>query len=280
MNGLDPRTKITFVLAVSLLSITLDHLTSLGLLALVSFTAFLKSGPKGVQLKGALLFLSLTVWGVIFSQGIFYQRFPRSILFSIIPGFECWGWHFNGLHIYRQGLFYGLVQSLRFVAASSAGLALCLTTSSQGLFKALAGLRVPYSLSFLAVIAVRFLPIIAEEMLKIRRAMKLKGYRPFKAGLKHTVRTEISAVLPLLAATMRRSREIAESLLTRGFDPLGKRSVYKQTTWPLKERFLAGLLTSLALCAAWVRFLFWLYENNIYYNSFLRPLYSAVRFYF
>ncbi len=279
MNNLDPRTKITLALTVSLLSITLDHASSLGLLAVVCFIVFLATKPKAVHLRGTILFFCLTVWGVMLSQGIFYQGYPRTVVFTVVPAFDLWGHHCKGLYVFQQGLWYGAVQSLRFVATLSAGLALCLSTSPQGLFKGLTSLKVPYSLSFLAVIAVRFLPAIAEELNQIRRAMALKGYKPFKSGFAHTIKTELSCALPLLAGTVRRSREMAESLLLRGFNPAGERTLFSQSQWEAREKIFAVCIMGMAVGAACARILFWLYEQDIYYNTTLRPLYSLVRFY-
>ncbi len=279
VRSIDPRTKIVFTLGVSLLSVTLDHPLSLGFLALLCLGAFLSIQPRAVHLKGALIFMGLTIWGIMFSQGIFYQRFPRTVLITLVPGFKILGLEFQGLNLYIQGIFYGLVQSLRFVSTMSAGLALCLSTSTHQLFRGLIGLKVPYGLAFLAMVALRFLPVITEEIKSVRAAMRLKGYSPFKSGMRHTLLTELSCVLPVLAGTVRRSKQMADALMTRGFHPTGKRTFYKMNPWPLGQRMAVLLFMLIASQAAIMRILFWLYEQNLCYISKLRPLYSMVRFY-
>ena len=275
----DPRTKLIATLSISLLAISLDHPITLAILATLSFCALLLSKPQLKQLKMILLFIVLTCWGVIISQGIFYQAFPRTILLTIIPPFRIGTIHLGGLYIYVQGLFYGLVQSLRFAACLLSGVALCISTSVDDLFLGLVSLKIPYAISFLAIVAVRFLPIFAEEMENVRASMKLKGYKPFKKGILMTIKSELYTIVPVLTGAIRRSREVADALLSRGFNPLANRTQYKTLSWSLWEKGIISLFFLCAITIATVKILFWLYVNQILYFSTLRPLYGIVRFY-
>ncbi len=279
LKDLDPRTKLFFTLSVSLLAISLDQPFSLGLLAAVATGAFLLARPSWPRIRLALIFIFFTVWGLMFSQGLFYQRFPRTVILTLMPPVEIAGLHIGGLYIYKQGVFYGLIQSLRFISGLMAGLALCLSTPPDRLFWGLVGLRIPYGLSFLAVMAIRFLPVVSEEMANVRAAMRLKGYRPLARGLKKTLITELQVILPVMAGAVRRSREVAEALLTRGFDPLAPRNSYRRLTWrPGEVAASVGLLV-FAGGVAGLKILFWLYQQEILYLTSLRPFYALVRFY-
>ncbi len=275
----DPRTKLIATFSISLLAISFDHPITLTILVCLSLLALVITKPPIKQLKMILLFVLLTCWGVIISQGIFYQAFPRTILFVIIPPFNIGHIHLGGLYMYVQGLFYGLIQSLRFAACLFAGVALCMSTSSDDLFLGLTSLHIPYAISFLAIVAVRFLPIFAEEFENVRASMRLKGYRPFKKGFISTIKSELYTVVPVLAGAIRRSREVADALLSRGFDPLAPRTRYRTLFWPIWERCMIFIFFLTAISIATTKILFWLYENQIFYLSFLRPLYGIVRFY-
>ncbi len=275
----DPRTKLLATFSISLLAISLDHPITLGILALLSFCALLLSKPQLKQLRMILLFVVLTCWGVIISQGIFYQAFPRTILFTIIPPINIGSLHLGGLYVYVQGLFYGLVQSLRFAACLLSGSALCISTSVDDLFLGLISLKIPYTISFLAIIAIRFLPIFASELENVRISMKLKGYKPFKKGIVSTIKSELYTTIPVLAGAIRRSREVADALLSRGFNPLAKRTQYRILSWSLLEKSFICLFFLCAVTIATIKILFWLYVNQILYFSALRPLYGIVRFY-
>jgi len=276
MKVLDARTKIFLVLGISLLAVTLDQWLSLLMLGLFSLGLFLAARAQATHLKGAFSLLLLTTWGLVISQGIFYQNFPRTVLFYLIPPFKLWGHPFSGLAIYRQGLYYGAVQSLRFSAALLAGLALCLSTSVEKLYYALAALPLPRGISFLSVSAIRFLPIVAQELQNVRKALRLKGYRPWRCGLLETVRTELCVPLPVLSGAIRRARDLADALLTRGFDPLAPVNCAPEP-WPGKERLLVLSFWVFCLAVAVAKFLFWLYLEEILYVESLRPLYAFCR---
>ncbi len=276
MKALDPRTKLSLVFGISLLAVVLDQWFSLLALFSLSFFLFLAAKPKGSHLKGALLMAVLTTWGVMVSQGIFYQNFPRTVLFYLVPPFEIWGWHSNGLPVYRQGLYYGAVQSLRFNAGMFAGLALCLSTSVEKLYYALSRLPIPRGLSFLSVSAIRFLPVVAEELKNVRQALRLKGYRPFRCGWWTTLHTELSVPLPVLAGAVRRARDLSDSLLTRGFDPLAS-NPSRLLFWPVWEKILSLSFLGLCFVVLMMKLLFWLYLQEILYLDQWRGLYALAR---
>ncbi len=276
MKALDVRTKITLVLGISLLAVTLDQWFSLLGLSLFSLGLFLGARPQKAHLKGTFFLLGLSTWGLVVSQGIFYQNFPRIVLFYLVPPFELWGHSFGGLAVYLQGLYYGAVQSLRFSAALLAGLALCVSTSVERLYYALAALPLPRGVSFLSVSAIRFLPIVAQELQNVRKALRLKGYRPWRCGLLETVRTELCVPLPVLSGAVRRARDLADALLTRGFDPLAP-TTRPPEPWPWIERLLVCGFWGFCLAVAVAKFLFWLYLQEILYIESLRPIYAFCR---
>ncbi len=275
LKRLDPRTKIFLVLAISLLAVTLDQALSLAALAGISFLLFLLSRPSRFHLKGALLMAALTTWGLIVSQGLFYQNFPRTVLFYVIPPFKLLGRDFCGLAIYRQGLYYGAVQALRFLAGMFAGLSLCISTPVERLFLALSRLPIPQGLSFLSVSAIRFLPVVADELRRVRQALRLKGYQPLACGLFESIRTELSVVLPVLSGAIRRSQDLADALLTRGFNPLALKS--QDLPWPSWEKLTSLLFLLTALVALGIKLLFWLYLQEVLYLEGLRGLYAFAR---
>ena len=72
---------------------------------------------------------------------------------TLVPSFSILEYVFPGLIFYREGAAYGLLQSSRIVAMTLAGMTVCLSTSPERLLAALAWLRVPSAVSFMAVAA-------------------------------------------------------------------------------------------------------------------------------
>ncbi len=274
LGRLDVRLKMAIGFSMSLLVVLVDGLPMLAAVGAVGALVFALGRPNGSQVKLVGVTLALVVWGLMLSQGIFYSRFPRHALVVLVEPNRLFP---EGLKIYSQGIHYGLVQSLRFVAMALVGYAICFSTEPDRFLRGLLAMRVPFSLAFMATSAIRFLPLVAEEFRTVHLAMRLKGYRPFRHGIRDTVRVEVASLRPVLAGTIRRSQEVALSVLTRGFTLDARRTSLRD------ERFRAwhwaalagmiGLVGAIAAC----KVLFWLYQHELYYAAALRPLYALVR---
>ncbi len=273
---LHPYTKFGLSFLISALSVILDRPFSLAILTGLSLALFLFSKPKKQILKIHFFITLTTVWGIMISQGMFYQNYPRTILFCLISPGE----HFSGLCFIKEGFFYGLIQSLRLVSALSAGIYLVTSTPQEVFFRAVSALPLPKGLTLMAISAVRFLPKVAEDLRLVRKALYLKGYRPFKQGIFYTLKIEISVIYPLLSQAVRHSRSLADTLLTKGFDPLSSSKSLFLPSWRRLEKILLLFLLLISLGIFISKLLFWLYLQEVFYVESLRPIYSLVRNFF
>ncbi len=271
---LDVRLKLSIGFSMSVLAVLADSLVLLATLLLIGAVVFQLSRPNRSQVRLVLWLCVLLVWGLMFSQAIFYNRFPRDALLTVLEP----NWLFrDGLRIYRQGIEYGTMQSFRMLAIGLVGYAVCFSTEPDEFLNGLVAFRVPFSLAFMAVSAIQFVPVLAAETQQIRGAMRLKGYRPLRRGMRQTVATEIGALRSVLAGTIRRSEEKALSILTRGFDLDSPRTfLHRERLKP--AQWTAGLALLFAVLAlASVKVLFWLYQHQICGTSELRALYGFAR---
>jgi len=260
--------------AVSAAAILVDSLRMLVGMAALGGICLVLAGPSRSQIRLTIISLGLMVWALMVSQGLFYQRHPRHALVVVLEP----NWFFeDGLKIYAEGLRYGLIQSLRLVAVGCTSYAICFSSSPPQLVEGLLWLRVPFSLTFMAASALRFLPITANEFRTVRRAMYLKGYRPFRHGIWDTIRTEVASLRPVLAGAIRRSQEVAMAILVRGFSLEMPRSQFRREAMRTGDWcILIGLLlavTVLFLC----KIVFWVYLIGVFYLPSLRPFYGFVR---
>lgn len=273
---LDPRVKLAWLAWVSTLSVLLERTPALVVLFACAAlpTAAIRMRPAAWLTVFALL--ALLVWSTLLSQALFYSELPRTVLVRLIPPFEWAGHQWAGLSLSREGALYGLAQSLRLLSVMLAGLAVCLSTSPERLLAALGRLRVPVAVGFTTVTALRFMPLLVDELATVRRAQRLRGYTAKKLG-RSTLGSEMAVFYPVLAAGLRRATTLAASVASRGFDPLGRRTYYP----PLRiTRVEWGLLAALAatwLAIAVTKFLYWLYLAELYYRPSLRGLYDFAR---
>ena len=128
-RALDPRTRILLVFNVGILALVFDHWVSLLGLTAVCLLPFLAKRAWAFRAFGLA---ALVVWSTVVSQSLFYNAEPRVAWLHVGP-----------LTIWREGVMYGLVQSLRIVAVGLAGVALAIRTPPDRLFAGLLRLRVP-----------------------------------------------------------------------------------------------------------------------------------------
>jgi energy-coupling factor transport system permease protein len=287
IEALDPRLKLLWLVWISSLSLLLDSAAALLVLAILAALGSLGlrlSGTALLSLKGLLAAL---VWGTLLSQGLFYAVYPRTVLFTIVPPFSIGETTFDGLHFYREGALYGAVQSLRMLAVTLAGLSVCLSTSPERLLAALTRMRVPVAVSFMTVTALRFLPLLLQELATARMARRLRGYRSGLHGLGlprpsswwRAARMELRLLVPVMASLLRRAGALAESVTSRGFDPSARRTFYPVLSMSMTQRLICLGLIVAWLAVAGAKLLYWCYVAQLYYDPALRGLYDLVRRY-
>ena len=261
---MDARVRIGLVVAVGTLALCLDRPLSLGVLAGTTLVAAMtrpRSAGWRLRLLGALVLLT---WSTALSQALFWEGQPRTPIHV-------------GLTFYREGFLHGVVQSLRFGAVLGAGVWLSTGTPPDRLIAALLALRLPFGLALMGATAMRFVPLVTEEVLAVRQARARRGRPIWRRSPAAWLREEAALLRPIAARALRRARTLAESLEARGFHPTAPRAVME----PLRFNALdwavgvgAGLATGGIVVA---RLLYVAYGAELYYSPGLRPLYALVR---
>lgn len=289
LSALDPRLKLAALAAISLVGVLVDSLP--GLAAVFAAAMLLASGlrlrPRAwLVVMGILL---ATTWGTVLSQAIFYPGEPRTVMLTLVPAGEILGWSFPGINLACEGATYGLIQSLRLLAVTLAGLAVCISTSPERLVAALSRLRVPAAIGFMTVAALRFVPTMIEEWATVRRAARLRGAGGHGRNatarghwlrwLSRTrrVKLELALLMPVLAASLRRASALATAITCRGFDATRPRTFYPELRMSIAQRAALTGVVLLALGVSVVKSLYWLAEGDLYRTSALAGLYQFAR---
>jgi len=233
--------------------------------------------------------LLATAWGTVLSQAIFYPGESRTVLLTLVPAGEILGWSFSGINLAREGAIHGLIQSLRLLAVTLAGLAVCISTSPERLVAALARLRVPVAIGFMTVAALRFVPTMVEEWATVRRAARLRGAGRRGSGLAgrgafsrwlggpRRVKLELALLVPVLAASLRRASALATAITCRGFDATRPRTFYPELRFSIGEYAALAILLLLAAGVSLVKSVYWLAAGDLYGTPTLERLYQFAR---
>ena len=215
---LRPQTALLLALLLGVLAVLVERPVNLGALTALAAVYWL-SAPQRRSSGLVLLVLALGTWSIVLTQGLFYQGWPRTVALTLVPGRWLPAGDPPGLHLFAQGLLYGLVQSLRLDVMVLLGAGLLGRYASDELTRGLHALRLPPVAGFLFAVAMRHLPHMAAELRTIWVAQRLRGYRPLGGSAQGPGRWARARALlvPLLATTLRKSDEIAAALLSRGF---------------------------------------------------------------
>ena len=278
---LDPRTKIIILAVVGCLVILLDSPISLAVCFLTSIALITLSQPSWHRIRLLMLFVLFGTWGSIYSQAIFYNQFPRTLIFTLVDkDFSIIGGVTGGIHFYREGLFHGAVQSLRFNTTLTIGCFIIWTTQPRDLLLALGKLRVPHGLAFMVTTALRYIPLIASETMTVVRSQRLRGFRYLRLNLIHTVSGILNSLRPILTNNVRRATQLGEAIESRGFSPEAA-AKHRTSLRALKMGWWDGalivVLLSCLLSVICLKGLYSLYVNGVYYASWLRGVYTFVR---
>ena len=276
IHNIDPRAKIAVLFAMSLLVVSVDNEKILFFLFLIPVFAYPAARFSAGKYWIAFVLIVVSLWGTIFSQALFYREWPRTIVLTLMPQeFPVLGKITGGLYVYKEGFLYGLIQGLRFSAMTASGLLLCWTTEPQKMLLGLVRLKIPYGIAFMAVTAIRFLPILLAEILTVIDAQRLKGFNPLK--LKGLLKGIMNTLAPVLANSVRRAGVLAASVESRAFRAYPVRTYLKDLRYSAIDVIVMATFLSVSLSFAMIKILYGLYVGEILYISALRWIYEIGR---
>ncbi len=244
VHQLDPRTKILMILApVVFATFTLNLFIYLVLLGFLFSIFFLSRLPFAVLIRNLRVFIWLFI--LIF----ILQLVITSAFFEIV-------FSFRFFHLSSKGFLNGLIYSLRLMVFIMGAVVLSLTTSPMDLtdglvnsFSWLKKFKVPVQeLGLVAMISLRFVPLLVEEAFNLRKAQLSRG-ASFQGNFIQRIRKTMPLLIPLFVSSFRRADELALALDARGFRSGQERSCYRMLRFNRTDLiFLVVILLLMILC--------------------------------
>ncbi|MDR2109168.1 MAG: energy-coupling factor transporter transmembrane protein EcfT [Coriobacteriales bacterium] len=213
VHRLDPRIKLTLLLAWFALAFVADSLAGLGLLLALLFVTMLASRiPARVQLKALAPLLFLLLFPLIFNI-LFITT--GDVLASVGP-----------LTISSDGVYRAIFMTLRLLLLFSTAVLLTLSTSAIALCDALASMLAPFrrfglpafEIAMMAAIAMRFLPVLTQTYEHIRRAHLARGSKLGQGAPLARLRALAPVLVALLAQSFRMAEELANAMESRCYN--------------------------------------------------------------
>ncbi len=248
VHKMDPRMKLILVLVFITAVFLVKSLYSYIAIALFVIVAIWGSHVPAKSVlksaKGILVVLILTA-----SLNIFFYSGGERVL-----------WHWWKISISVEGLFFALGMALRLIFLVLGSTLLTLTTTPmnltdgmESLMKPLKAIRFPvHDVAIIMSIALRFIPILIEEVDKIMLAQKARGADFESGGLIKRARALLPVLIPLFVSAFRRADELALALDARCYNATPNRTKYKVLRFGWRDAaggivsvFLIGLIIAI-----------------------------------
>ncbi len=249
LHRLDPRTKIFGMLAIMVALFFVNNWIGLVYAAIVVFAVLFASQ---VPLKFYIRGVKPLRWILLFTAAI--QIF-------LTPGEIIWQWGI--LHITAEGVRLAIFMCVRLVLLVMTTSVLTLTTTPIVLTDAVENLLSPFKrigvpaheLAMMMTIALRFIPLLADETEKIMAAQKARGAAFDEGGLMDRARALLPILVPLFLSAINRASELAMAMEARCYHGGEGRTRLHELHYENRDRvagILVALILALAVASRWV----------------------------
>ena len=230
---LDPRTKLVMVLCLSSLAVFIQNIYVLVGVLLVSFliSVILKANlfPAFKQVRKLLLLIVI----VALAQSLFAPAGKTIVTLGTFSLLTTGGLIKGAEFILRMAV---IVVSATIVATSN------YRETVQGLVQ----WKIPYEIAFMVSVAIRFLPMLTEEIRDVMLAIQLRGVELEKIPFNKKLKIYSYILTPIVVGTVMKAEKLAAAMETRAFRAYPQRTSYMT----LKMAAVDYLLISFSILAA------------------------------
>ena len=230
IHRLDPRVKLlALVIYLASLFICDTFIIFVPATIFLIMCGVLSKVPFGIILKSIKPILPLIIISAAFN--IFMT--PGSVL--------CGWWIFN---ITDRGIYVAAFMACRLVYLIAGSAFLTLTTSPNSITDGLESglgflkyIKVPvHEIAMMMSIALRFIPILSDEMQKIRKAQMARGADFENGSLIKRAKAMVPILVPLFVSAFRRANELAMAMEARCYHGSEGRTKMKPLKYEKRDR--------------------------------------------
>ena len=215
LTRLHPITVLVVVLAVSAVALTTLRPILLAGLALFSLAVIVLGRLPLTTLLVLVAVLPLCFF-ITTIQALAQQR---DIIARIPLGLFA-------LEISGYGIQLGLLVTLRVLVLSLAMTIFLTIVHPARLTRAVHALGVPFKYAYTLTLALRFLPLMVDELATVRAAQKARGYDIDQANILMRVARIFPLIVPLMLTGLRRAETIALAMDLRAFNASPQRTYF------------------------------------------------------
>lgn len=221
-HKLDPRVKLLLVIAFIVMVFLVKNLIAYSAIILCVIIGTLVSRIPLIKVLKSI-------------KGIIFLVLFTAVLNLIFHKGETVLWSWWRITISVEGIFFSLKMALRLILLVAGTTLLTYTTTPTGLTDGMESLMYPlklikvptHDIAVIMSIALRFIPILSEEVDKIMMAQKARGASFDTGGIVKRAKALLPVLIPLFVSAFRRADELALALDARCYNATPNRTRYQ-----------------------------------------------------
>jgi energy-coupling factor transport system permease protein len=248
IHRLHPLTKLGFAAVIMIMAMLFTH--PLYLLAVIAVVMILSLVGKILKESVAyLITMAFFAAIVLILQCLFVNK--GYVYFTLIPT----GWPLVGgwLPVSHGGLLFGTAMALRVMAIVSVFPLIITTTQPRDIVMSLVEtLKVPYDYAFMFTTALRFIPVIINEVTiiyqaQLSRAYAVEGWNPIKK-----IKAFAPIAFPIVFIAIEKADRLGLSMELRGYSSGKRTHLRKLAVTSVDWLFLVSMILLLSI-TIWMR---------------------------
>ncbi|MFQ5855067.1 MAG: energy-coupling factor transporter transmembrane component T family protein [Anaerolineae bacterium] len=246
LHCLDPRTKLAFVILVTVLLLSFQHLVFLLACLIIWHGVLLSAQIPPDRLRWVwermlpLTLLIFLLWPLFDPQG-------RQVLLQI--------WR---IRIAAESVLRGLATALRVDALAFAFFILLFSTDQAGLVRGLVKLGLPYTWGLTLAIALRYIPTFHGVYINVMEAQQARGWIVGRGDFITRLRSYLPVLVAVIIIALRMTDHLAMALAARGLGAGPQRTTFRDVRFSRKDGLclvglaaLAGVLFTVRWAYGW-----------------------------
>lgn len=239
LGRLDARVKLLWMLVMAVLSVALRDPCLLLVLFVSTWPFWLMLKPDRQKARRVLLVFGFLTLSFMISQAFFYYWAGEPWVVLIPQDFPMIGRITGGLYIYKEGIVYGAIQSLRMLATMGAALIVAGSTHPSEFLIAMVkavefrvgekriGFGLPYEIAFMVTTGLSFIPLLVQNITTTMSALRARGVL-WQGGLANKINTLRYLMFPVLVGILRSSRQMAMAADLKAFRAQPERTFIRE----------------------------------------------------
>jgi energy-coupling factor transport system permease protein len=152
--------------------------------------------------------------------------------------------------ITKEGVWFGLVLSVRVLVAASSLPLFVMTTPASAIMTTMGRLRIPHVVTFMFISALSFTTLLFEMWSSIVEAQKLRAFDIDRMNpIKRAVKAYVPIITPLILLLFRKANDFQIAMETKGFGaPIEPTEIETLTSRPSDYLWLALIVAVFVLC--------------------------------